>query len=214
MSTAGPPASRRRAVGQRRWSAGGRRVGAVACRGTAASARRQARPRRPLQRRRADRRRRTRRRDGGDLRRDPHDRGTDRRIGARRGRRRDRSLDPVGIAPRDRARRDRRLTACGVDAPVVVGGIIPEEDRARLLDAGVSRVYTPSDFDLTRIMGTSPSSPPLHRHARSCAERVARCLPSPCTPSRGAVVTARPRDGRGRGAADGRRRDSTSPRSP
>ena len=37
----------------------------------------------------------------------------------------------------------RRLRAEGVDAPVVVGGIIPEEDRPRLLDAGVAAVYTP-----------------------------------------------------------------------
>ena len=45
-----------------------------------------------------------------------------------------------------------RLSAYGVDAPVVVGGIIPEDDRARLIDAGVARVYTPTDFDLTRIV--------------------------------------------------------------
>ena len=45
-----------------------------------------------------------------------------------------------------------RLTAYGVDAPVVVGGIIPEDDRSRLIDAGVARVYTPTDFDLTRIV--------------------------------------------------------------
>ena len=37
--------------------------------------------------------------------------------------------------------------------PVVVGGIIPPEDERRLLDAGVARIYTPKDFDLTRIMG-------------------------------------------------------------
>jgi len=36
--------------------------------------------------------------------------------------------------------------------PVVVGGIIPEEDAARLRKAGVKRVYTPKDFDLARIM--------------------------------------------------------------
>ncbi|MBW2230903.1 MAG: protein meaA [Deltaproteobacteria bacterium] len=36
--------------------------------------------------------------------------------------------------------------------PVVVGGIIPEEDAARLVEAGVKRVYTPKDFDLTQIM--------------------------------------------------------------
>jgi len=37
--------------------------------------------------------------------------------------------------------------------PVVVGGIIPEEDAGKLRRAGVKRVYTPKDFDLTRIMG-------------------------------------------------------------
>ncbi|HEY6534182.1 MAG TPA: protein meaA, partial [Acidimicrobiales bacterium] len=47
----------------------------------------------------------------------------------------------------------RRLRAAGVDAPVVVGGIIPEDDRPRLLAAGVARVYTPKDFELSRIMG-------------------------------------------------------------
>jgi len=39
------------------------------------------------------------------------------------------------------------------DVPVVVGGIIPDEDAARLRAAGVKRVYTPKDFDLARIMG-------------------------------------------------------------
>ena len=43
-----------------------------------------------------------------------------------------------------------RLAGVGVDVPVVVGGIIPEEDRPRLIEAGVARVYTPADFDLTR----------------------------------------------------------------
>ncbi len=40
----------------------------------------------------------------------------------------------------------------GVAAPVVVGGIIPEADVAPLKTAGVAAVYTPKDFDLTRIM--------------------------------------------------------------
>jgi ethylmalonyl-CoA mutase len=40
----------------------------------------------------------------------------------------------------------------GVDAPVVVGGIIPEGDVEPLRAAGVAAVYTPKDFDLTRIM--------------------------------------------------------------
>jgi (2R)-ethylmalonyl-CoA mutase len=41
----------------------------------------------------------------------------------------------------------------GVDAPVVVGGIIPEADVEPLRAAGVAAVYTPKDFDLTKIMG-------------------------------------------------------------
>ncbi len=44
------------------------------------------------------------------------------------------------------------LRARGVEAPVVVGGIIPEADVAPLKAAGVAAVYTPKDFDLTRIM--------------------------------------------------------------
>ncbi len=40
----------------------------------------------------------------------------------------------------------------GVDIPVVVGGIIPEEDRPVLLAAGVTAVYTPKDFRLSDIM--------------------------------------------------------------
>jgi (2R)-ethylmalonyl-CoA mutase len=40
----------------------------------------------------------------------------------------------------------------GVDAPVVVGGIIPEDDRPVLMAQGVAAVYTPKDFELGRIM--------------------------------------------------------------
>jgi (2R)-ethylmalonyl-CoA mutase len=36
--------------------------------------------------------------------------------------------------------------------PVVVGGIIPDDDAEELKKAGVQRVYTPKDFNLTRIM--------------------------------------------------------------
>jgi (2R)-ethylmalonyl-CoA mutase len=39
-----------------------------------------------------------------------------------------------------------------VDVPVVVGGIIPEQDVAQLKRAGVAAVYTPKDFDISRIM--------------------------------------------------------------
>jgi len=44
------------------------------------------------------------------------------------------------------------LHDAGVNAPVVVGGIIPEQDVAALREAGVAAVYTPKDFDITRIM--------------------------------------------------------------
>ncbi|HVE67182.1 MAG TPA: protein meaA [Solirubrobacteraceae bacterium] len=44
------------------------------------------------------------------------------------------------------------LREAGVDAPVVVGGIIPEADASALRQAGVAAVYTPKDFDLNRIM--------------------------------------------------------------
>ena len=36
--------------------------------------------------------------------------------------------------------------------PVLVGGIIPEDDAERLRTLGVARVYTPKDFELNRIM--------------------------------------------------------------
>ena len=42
--------------------------------------------------------------------------------------------------------------AGGGDIPVVVGGIIPEGDVAGLRAAGVAAVYTPKDFELTRIL--------------------------------------------------------------
>jgi (2R)-ethylmalonyl-CoA mutase len=44
------------------------------------------------------------------------------------------------------------LREAGIDAPVVVGGIIPDADAARMRDAGVAAVYTPKDFDLSKIM--------------------------------------------------------------
>jgi (2R)-ethylmalonyl-CoA mutase len=44
------------------------------------------------------------------------------------------------------------LHDAGVSAPVVVGGIIPDQDVAPLKQAGVAAVYTPKDFDITQIM--------------------------------------------------------------
>jgi (2R)-ethylmalonyl-CoA mutase len=45
------------------------------------------------------------------------------------------------------------LATEGVEAPVVVGGIVPPEDERRLRAMGVAAVYTPKDFQLTQIMG-------------------------------------------------------------
>jgi len=46
-----------------------------------------------------------------------------------------------------------RMRKAGLgDVPVVVGGIIPPEDAEVLRAAGVARVYTPKDYQLTDIM--------------------------------------------------------------
>ena len=45
-----------------------------------------------------------------------------------------------------------QLKKAGVSSPVVVGGIIPEDDRKKLTDLGVVAIYTPKDFDIARIM--------------------------------------------------------------
>ncbi|SFR11930.1 (R)-ethylmalonyl-CoA mutase [Lentzea waywayandensis] len=45
------------------------------------------------------------------------------------------------------------LRAAGAgDIPVIVGGIIPPDDAAKLRDRGVARVFTPKDYELTEIM--------------------------------------------------------------
>ena len=45
-----------------------------------------------------------------------------------------------------------RLRIAGVDADVVVGGIIPPDDELVLKDKGVTAVYTPKDFQIADIM--------------------------------------------------------------
>jgi (2R)-ethylmalonyl-CoA mutase len=46
-----------------------------------------------------------------------------------------------------------RMRAAGLaGVPVIVGGIIPEEDATRLRAMGVAAVYTPKDFEINRIM--------------------------------------------------------------
>jgi (2R)-ethylmalonyl-CoA mutase len=45
------------------------------------------------------------------------------------------------------------LSDAGVEnVPVIVGGIIPESDAAKLREAGVAAVYTPKDWDLNAMM--------------------------------------------------------------
>ena len=47
----------------------------------------------------------------------------------------------------------QRMQAAGLGhIPVIVGGIIPDEDARRLRGFGVARVYTPKDFELNTIM--------------------------------------------------------------
>jgi (2R)-ethylmalonyl-CoA mutase len=71
---------------------------------------------------------------------------------------RDEDVDLVGLSVLSGSHRTlvpetmELLRANGVDAPVVVGGIIPEADQPALLAAGVARVYTPKDFRLSDIV--------------------------------------------------------------
>jgi len=72
---------------------------------------------------------------------------------------RDEDVDVIGLSILSGSHRElvpetvRLLREYGVEAPVVVGGIIPAADAKALREAGVSRVYTSKDFDLNRIMG-------------------------------------------------------------
>ena len=71
---------------------------------------------------------------------------------------RDEDVDVVGISILSGSHLElvpeilRLLREEGVDAPVVVGGIIPGDDRPKLERLGVAAVYTPKDFQLSRMM--------------------------------------------------------------
>ena len=56
-----------------------------------------------------------------------------------------------------------RLRAAGVEAPVIVGGIIPDDDAAVLLQLGISAVYTPKDYALGPIMSEIADLAVAHR---------------------------------------------------
>jgi (2R)-ethylmalonyl-CoA mutase len=72
---------------------------------------------------------------------------------------RDEDVDVVGLSILSGSHRQlvpdtvAQLRAAGVDAPVAVGGIIPDADQGPLLAAGVAGIYTPKDFRLARIVG-------------------------------------------------------------
>jgi len=57
----------------------------------------------------------------------------------------------------------KSLREVGVDAPVIVGGIIPEEHRAVLTAAGVAAIYTPKNFQLAKIMSDIADLTESHR---------------------------------------------------
>jgi (2R)-ethylmalonyl-CoA mutase len=59
----------------------------------------------------------------------------------------------------------RQVRQGGVTAPIIVGGILPEDDRPALVDAGVAAVYTPKDFELSRIMAEILDLTIAHRQA-------------------------------------------------
>ena len=71
---------------------------------------------------------------------------------------RDEDVDLVGLSILSGSHLDlvpevlRRLREAGVEAAVVVGGIIPEADQPKLAELGVAAVFTPKDFALSRIM--------------------------------------------------------------
>src|SRR5207237_4678522 len=148
-----------------------RRAPAWAAGWPAPAAGRQARPRRPLQRRRAGRRRCPRRGmevvyQGIRL--------TPAQIAAAA---RDEDVDVVGISILSGSHLQlvpevvRLLRDEGVDAPVVVGGIVPAADVARLRAAGVVAIYTPKDFEISHLVEELAALAERHRADRAVTSR-------------------------------------------
>ena len=232
-ATRSAPTARRRASARRPRPAPGEEIAALrddvaalseSARPAAEDPRRQAGARRALQRRRADRRAGARRRHGGRLRGDPADAVADRAVGGRRGRPRDRALDPLGLPPRadpdrDRgaARGGRRRTSRSSSA-----GSSPTPTSAPLRAAGVAAVYTPKDFELTRILRDvvgARGGAQRHRQRRGVSEGGGGARPpprraatSPAAPAR-AEPRREPLAGRARGHRGAARARSPPPRS-
>ncbi|MBW3616039.1 MAG: protein meaA, partial [Actinobacteria bacterium] len=90
---------------------------------------------------------------------------------------RDEDVDIVGISILSGSHLElvpevvRLLRAEGVEAPVVVGGIIPTADQAALRELGVAAVYTPRDFELSRLMGDMVELAAAHRAGQALESR-------------------------------------------
>ena len=71
---------------------------------------------------------------------------------------RDEDVDAIGLSILSGSHRElvpatvRAIRAVGVDAPIVVGGIIPPGDYQPLRDAGVAAIFTPKDYDIGAII--------------------------------------------------------------
>ena len=89
---------------------------------------------------------------------------------------RDEDVDIVGLSILSGSHLDlvpetlRELREAGVTAPVVVGGIIPDTDRAQLERAGIARVFTPKDYRLAGIMSEIADLALAHRNAQAKAD--------------------------------------------
>ncbi len=71
---------------------------------------------------------------------------------------RDEDVDAIGLSILSGSHRElvpatvAAIRAEGVDAPIVVGGILPPEDHDPLRAAGVAAVFTPKDYDIGAII--------------------------------------------------------------
>ncbi len=71
---------------------------------------------------------------------------------------RDEDVDIVGISILSGSHLElvpevvEQLRKRGVDAPVVLGGIIPEADQPKMIEAGVRAVFTPKDYAVSDIL--------------------------------------------------------------
>ena len=88
---------------------------------------------------------------------------------------RDEDVDIVGLSILSGSHRQlvadtlAHLRDADVDAPVVVGGIIPDADQPALITSGIARIYTPKDFQLADIVSDLVELAAEHRRATRAA---------------------------------------------